>query len=239
MLHVEIDRSRWLRGGQRSLLAHPATHHRCCMGFACVAAGHAEAEIDNVRTITELAAKRPDGHVDRRLRMFEAEGTPDEHKWAHAPDPRQQGASETMYPVTRLIYTVNDDARLHDAVRERYLRHLGRQIGIEFSFSGNALPPTAGKHEIPSTEELFGDLEEGERLPPAMAAFSLLDPESRTWQAFSETTIENQRSAYDLMAKAYTLLWSYADMLQRAVRVQLTTTDDGRNLGTAYGEPSA
>ena len=144
-----------------------------------------------------------------------------------------------MYPVNRLIYTVNDDGRLDDAVRERYLRDLGQQVGIEFSFSGKPLPPTAGKHRIPSTEELFGDLEEGERLPPAMAAFSLLDPESRRWQAFSETTIGNQRSAGDLMGKAYRLLASYADMLQRAVRMQLTAIDDGRHLETAYGEPSA
>ena len=144
LLLVEVDRSRWLRGAGRGtgmpLLRHPLTHHMCCMGFACAAAGHSAGDIDGVPTIAHLAADAPAGYLDRRLRHFE--NTPENKPSAiRAPDPRMRHPSTAEWPVTQIIYSVNDDETLTDAERELYLRRLGPLVGIDFTFTGEALPP--------------------------------------------------------------------------------------------------
>ena len=240
LLLVEVDRSRWLRGAGRGtdmpLLRHPKTHHMCCMSFACTAAGHNAEDIDGVPTIAPLAADAPAGYLDRRLRHFE--NTPENKPSAiRAPDTRMRHPSTAEWPVTQIIYRVNDDETLTDAERELYLRRLGPLVGIDFAFTGEALPPTAYALNVPPTSELFPETGEKDGpLPPARAAISLLDPETRTWTAEETSLLSGKCSALDLIHAAHGILREHARRHGRAARL-LLTTEDGRTLTTAYVEP--
>lgn len=59
-LNVIVDRSRWLRGEgeKRSLLLRTTDDKMCCLGFACLAAGHTIEEISDMATPSELARER-------------------------------------------------------------------------------------------------------------------------------------------------------------------------------------
>lgn len=60
VLKFTVDRKRWLRGeGERnSLLLRAADDKMCCLGFACLAAGHTEGEIRGVATPTGITRSR-------------------------------------------------------------------------------------------------------------------------------------------------------------------------------------
>jgi hypothetical protein len=60
VLKFTVDRKRWLRGEgeQNSLLLRESDNKMCCLGFACLAAGHTEDEIRNVATPTGLNRER-------------------------------------------------------------------------------------------------------------------------------------------------------------------------------------
>ena len=242
LLLVEVDRSRWLRGAGRGtdmpLLRHPKTHHMCCMGFACTAAGHNAEDIDGVPTIAHLAADAPAGYVERRLRHFE-NSEKNEPSAIRAPDPRVQHPTEHEWPVTQLVYMVNDDETLTDAERERLLRRLGSLVGIEFVFTGEVLPRIASETDIPSTNELFPEApDDNSPLPPARAGISLLDPETTTWTAQETSLLKGKRSAFDLMHAAHGILRELAHRHGRAARL-LLTIEDGRMLTSAYVEPDS
>ena len=241
LLSVEVDRSRWLRGAERTtgmpVLRHPLTHHMCCMGFACTAAGHSADDIDGVPTIAHLAADAPAGYLDRRLRHFE--NSPENEPSAiRAPDPRMRHPSTAEWPVTQIIYMVNDDETLTDAERELHLSRLGPPVGIDFVFTGGALPPVACELDVPPTSELFPDAPDNiTPLPPARAAISLLDPETRTWTAQETSLFSGKYSTFDLIHAAHGILREHARRHGRAARLLLTTEDD-RMLTTAYVEPA-
>ena len=240
LLSVEVDRSRWLRGAERTtgmpVLRHPLTHHMCCMGFACTAAGHSPDDIDGVPTIAHLAADAPGKHLDRRLRHFE--NSPENKPSAiRAPDPRMRHPSTAEWPVTQIIYMVNDDETLTDAERELHLRRLGPLVGIDFAFTGEPLPPMACELNVPPTSELFPETPEKDGpLPPARAAISLLDPETRIWTAQETSLLSGKYSTFDLIHAAHGILRDHAHRHGRAARL-LLTTQEGRTLTTAYVEP--
>lgn len=60
LLKFTVDRKRWLRGeGEpRSRLLRSSDGKMCCLGFACLAAGHTEDEIRDVATPSGLAYRR-------------------------------------------------------------------------------------------------------------------------------------------------------------------------------------
>jgi hypothetical protein len=60
VLKFTVDRKRWLRGeGERnSLLLRESDGKMCCLGFACLAAGHTESDIRGVATPTGISMER-------------------------------------------------------------------------------------------------------------------------------------------------------------------------------------
>ena len=116
----------------------------CCIGFACLAAGHSTEHIAGMSTIT-AAEQDNKFKVAPSLAPFQRSARA-EPQAPHAVDPRkvERRGDLKAERVADLIYNCNDDAALDDATRERYLTELGRTVGIEFSFQGNALPPACG-----------------------------------------------------------------------------------------------
>ncbi len=51
-----VDRSRWGRGGGEGngTLLNSVTGKMCCLGFACLAAGHSAEEIDDMRMPSDI-----------------------------------------------------------------------------------------------------------------------------------------------------------------------------------------
>ena len=152
-LQVEVDRSQWLRGSEDGVLLHGKTGHMCCMGFGCLAAGHSKEEIRNETAVCDVRGKSTAEKLDIRLKDFGTGKTASKNA-PMAPDPRTVELSDNVHLVTELIYKVNDDQSLGDGQREEYLRQLGKQVGIEFTFSGKRLP-THVKYEVPTREQLF------------------------------------------------------------------------------------
>jgi hypothetical protein len=60
-LEFTVDRTRWLRGegSERSSLFRPEDGKMCCLGFACLAAGHTEEDIADVSSPNGIAMKPP------------------------------------------------------------------------------------------------------------------------------------------------------------------------------------
>lgn len=112
LLKFTVDRKRWLHGEgeQRSCLLR-SDGRMCCLGFACLAAGHTEDEIRDVATPNGLTRRR-DGRC--LLPNYNASQIGDAMEW-------------------------NDcvpDAEFSDAEREAKITERLAQIGLEVSFEG-------------------------------------------------------------------------------------------------------
>lgn len=109
-MKVTVKRSEWLRGEGvfTSSLFRVDDKKRCCVGFACNAAGLTDDEIAGHATVDTLPTRAHlripsvwiDGGVDRFGDLYE----------------------------------INDDKDITDARRERQLINYGKQVGIEFEF---------------------------------------------------------------------------------------------------------
>lgn len=111
-----IDRSEWVTGRNLDERKNPSqllnfNKKKCCVGFACLAAGLSEEEIDGVEA--PMGTWKVKG-----LSGFDKLGN-----WKH----------EGIAPE---IYLVNDDSGLTDQEREEDVRDLFAKIGVEVKFVG-------------------------------------------------------------------------------------------------------
>ena len=237
-LQVEVDRSQWLRGSEDGVLLHGKTGHMCCMGFGCLAAGHSKEEIRNETAVCDVRRKSTGQKPDVRLQDFGTGRTGDKDG-PMAPDPRTVEPSDNLHLVTELIYKVNDDQSLGDGQREEYLRRLGKQVGIEFTFSGKRLP-THVKYEVPTREQLFPELDPDRPLPETVITIRVQDPDSGAWTVVDTQTgavpAEYDELGVELWQLAQGRLEHWARKEQRAARMDMTTAT-GEPVASVYREP--
>ena len=232
-LFVRIDRSRWLRGTDQitaSLLLKPQSRNMCCLGFACLAAGHSTEHIAGMSTIT-AAEQDNKFKVAPSLAPFQRSARA-EPQAPHAVDPRkvERRGDLKAERVADLIYNCNDDAALDDATRERYLTELGRTVGIEFSFQGNALPPACGGKGF----QLERDFK---KRPGYTAQMSRLKAATREWVDMEPVRIYSTEGIKGLEAHAQEMATARCFKHQEAVRVRVTTMDGATTIGELYAEP--
>ena len=228
VLHVGIDRARWLRGAICTTLRNPVSCHDCIVGIIERAAGVATEHLEKHGRLSRTR----DQPLPASLREFDT----DLHYTTWTEDPR---APERRFSCRYLLYSINDDPLLGDAARERMLTAVAARIGIELSFAGTALPP----HAIPpTTDGRAGQaaISRGARSDkPArrlQLARSVLTRDGG-WQPLDETRLVLDSDPETAWAYAYDLLRSNACEHNAAVRLTVRDTATGRTIADAYHEP--
>lgn len=130
MLKVVVKKSEWYcgMGSEHSrLLRHDGC--KCCIGFACLAAGLTEEQIRGYGGINGLAA------VGAILSEHQFSALQQVPLWipkspAMPPEMRYDGTPEWV----RNAYVINDDKTISDDVRIEKLTTLGLANGVEFIF---------------------------------------------------------------------------------------------------------
>ena len=202
----------------------------CCIGFACLAAGHTTKHIAGKATIT--AAEHDNKfRVAPSLATFQRSARA-ELEAPHALDPRrvESGGDLKPEPVADLIYNCNDDFALDDATRERYLTELGRTVGIEFSFQGKALPPACGGKGF----QLEPDFK---KRPGYTAHVSSLKAATREWVDMEPVRLYSTEGIKGLEARAQEMASALCFKHPEAVRIRITTMDGTTTIGELYAEP--
>ncbi|MCY4632944.1 MAG: hypothetical protein OXG04_00270 [Acidobacteria bacterium] len=228
VLHVRIDRGRWLRGTICTALRNPVSGHECIVGITARAAGVPAERLEKHCRISPTR----DQPLPASLREFDT----NRHDATWTEDPR---APERRFPCRYLLYSINDDPLLGNAAREHMLTAVAARIGIELSFTGTALPP----HAIPpTTDGRAGQaaISRGDRSDkPArrlQLARSVLTRDGG-WQPLDETRLVLDSDPETAWAYAYDLLRSDACEQNAAVRLTVRDTATGRTIADAYHEP--
>lgn len=106
-----IDRSKWARGrgGERSQLMNIETRHMCCLGFAALAFGVAEKQIEGCGDYNDVS--------DSRIPVELAGG-------------RNRQSTELHDEICR----TNDSPFLADTAREQRITELFATIGVAVEF---------------------------------------------------------------------------------------------------------
>ncbi len=122
-LRVIVDRSRWYRGkgSVESRLRRSVDGQMCCLGFACLAAGHSEDDITEAATPLELRSSLLPGTEEYRAarkRLDDGHGT---------------AIGEAI--------NINDSRHITDEERERDLARILTQVGIDLEFVDGPVEP--------------------------------------------------------------------------------------------------
>ena len=245
-LKVQVDRSRWLRGREHNVLLHVKSHHMCCMGFGCLAAGYTAQEIVNQSAVEDVRLERDPEARDEVLEEFE--GGNAERSQTKGTDPRRsngdgvtQVPADQEPPISELIYAVNDDERLSDADREGHLITLGRQIGIDFEFHGESLPKHTEHHQARSWDEIATGVGVETPVAEMVTTFRAKDPESGAWRLVEtmsgDAGDEGTRTLQELAKVASERLNHWGRETDQAVRMDIATRD-GAIVASTYREPS-
>lgn len=128
MLKVTVDRTRWLRGGNGTLLER-GTGKMCCLGFVCKQVGLEDSTIQNQADPQELYQSSMDFEDGEET---ENEKTDFLRKKLGAEVKLLRYSSNTE--VCERLISTNDMANIDDSERERMLIELAEEAGIEFSF---------------------------------------------------------------------------------------------------------
>ena len=239
-MNVEIDRSRWLRGAsEASTLRNASSCHECCVGTIGRIAGIPPEKLETRSFIAGMDAAQ----VPRSLHEF----LPSEPGLTRADDPREDTATKTgrkrragQKPVSDLMYSINDDAALDDATRERMLTTLAAGIGIRLTFTGDALP----RHATPPSGDararqaaISRGLETPNR-PLRLELATTILGEDRQWQPFEKATIVLDTDNTATEACVYDLLRAHAQEHKRPVRVTAREARSGRTVCDRYHEPA-
>lgn len=146
MLEVTVRRSEWLRG--KDSVSHDATEtqpayggsflyreddgKKCCLGFACLAAGLSIQQIKGVPTPGSVARKLQDKFPKELSGLVEYnDGT------RHLYSLIDSGiCTALMSDNDRMWHSAFGDAdsEYTDAEREAYLTKMGLEVGIKFTF---------------------------------------------------------------------------------------------------------
>jgi hypothetical protein len=114
ILDVVVKRSEWLRGNGNGLLIN-RSGQKCCLGFACIAAGENPGNMLNHGTPNDLLDEISAPQHLLRFLKWDDEGSLDND-------------------VTNELVHINDDELASDEERERSIATLGRSIDINFTF---------------------------------------------------------------------------------------------------------
>ena len=228
VLHVQVDRSRWLRGATDATLRNPDSGHECIVGAIARAAA---IPIDRIERHPRISAI-PGEELPAALHEFDT--TRNDTSWTE--DPR---APERRFPSRYLLYAINDDPLLGDAARERMLTAVAAGIGIELTFTGTPLPP----HAIAPTTDgrarqaaiSRGHLT-GKPARRLLLARSVLARDGN-WKPLEETTLLLDADPETAWAYAYDLLRSDACEQEKPVRLTVRDTATGRTIADTYHEP--
>ena len=227
VLRVRIDRGRWLRGAICTTLRNPHSGHECIVGSIARAAGIPAKRLEKNGRISAASDQR----FPAALQQFDT----DLHYTTWTEDPR---APERRFSCRYLLYSINDDALLGDAARERMLTAVAARIGIELSFTGTALPP----HAIPPTTEgraRRAAIARGEHSSSPTRRLQLASSiltRNGSWQTLDETTVVLDADPEGSWAYAYDLLRSNACKHDTAVRLTVRDRATGRTIADAYHE---
>ena len=119
MLKVTINRAKWLSGHLGKSLEsflRDKKGNMCCLGFACRAARIPARYILGSGYPSDVALDE----TPKALRDLFVE-----KEWVR-----------TDSPVARSLVEANDDLKISPAVRERRIKSLGKQAGLQFVFTG-------------------------------------------------------------------------------------------------------
>ena len=228
VLHVQVDRSRWLRGARDATLRNPDSCHECIVGTISRAAGIPTERLDNQCRISAL-----DGQpIPAVLHEFVTH----RNDTFCTDDPR---APERRCSCRYLLYSINDDPLLGDTARERMLTAVASRIRIELTFTGTPLPPHA---VAPTTDGRArkaaisrGHLT-GRPARRLLLARSVLTRDGN-WEPLEETTLLLDADPETAWAYAYDLLRSDACEQDKPVRLTVRDTATGRTIADTYHEP--
>lgn len=120
LVEFKVFLSTWYRGldekcrdgKNRSALLRSSDGRKCCVGFACLAAGLSPQEIEDSGDVSRL------GYFDQRRTEV-----------AGLVQSLLSGSSEESN-----IYSVNDDQKISDTVRMRKLKVLFKELGMKIVF---------------------------------------------------------------------------------------------------------
>jgi hypothetical protein len=121
MLHVVVKESEWLQGegGAQSLLHRAADGKKCCLGFACLAAGVPLEKLTGVNTPAQLSENL--GTLPAPLALLV----------------ERVGVDHNSYTCERMM-NVNDAGlyqRVADyATKKQRITELGATVGLQFEF---------------------------------------------------------------------------------------------------------
>lgn len=114
MLDVVIDRKTWNRGGGKNngILRNESTGKMCCLGFACIAAGYSESEINGFGDVDMPYSGRNISTVEGLLDL------------------------DNILPNNIHGYLVdsNDNDCIDDKIREQEIIEQGKRAEINFTF---------------------------------------------------------------------------------------------------------
>lgn len=229
VLHVGIDRGRWLRGAPDGTLRNCDTGHECVVGSIARTAG---IRADRLEKHCRISAMR---NQPLPTVLHEFYTNRNDATWTE--DPR---TPERRFPSRYLLYAINDDPLLGDTAREQMLTEVAAGIGIKLTFTGTPLPP----HAIAPTTDgraRQAAISRGERSDtPArrlQLTTSILSAD-RTWQRLEETRLVLDTDPESCWAYAYDLLRSHSCEQDTAVRLTVRDTASGRIVADAYHEPT-
>jgi hypothetical protein len=129
LVRVVVQRSKWLRGKGVGML-RDACGLQCCLGFVAVAAGFAEADIEEVQLVSELL----DGSDDPRQVVEHALLRPLVEIEADSDEADGFLAIGTDLEDQLVRVNDDDDEAMSDARREAELIEIAAAGGIEFVF---------------------------------------------------------------------------------------------------------
>lgn len=118
MLDVTVKRSEWLHGGEPSALYRDG--RRCCLGFAGLACGLTDKDINYVLTPAGFAFDEGDPRIvhNKFLKGLPALISP-------------TGADSA---ICVQLMDINDSRDISDEDQEAQLTELGKEAGINFTF---------------------------------------------------------------------------------------------------------
>lgn len=228
VLHVGIDRGRWLRGAPDGTLRNCDTGHECVVGSIARTAG---IRADRLEKHCRISAMR-NQPVPTVLHEFYTNRN--DATWTE--DPR---TPERRFPSRYLLYAINDDPLLGDTAREQMLTEVAAGIGIKLTFTGTPLPP----HAIAPTTDgrarqaAISRGERTDRLARHLRMIRSTLTRNRDWRALGETRLVLDTDPETIWAYAYDLLRSDACEQRGAVRLTIRDAATSRTIADAYHEP--
>ena len=130
MKHVQIDRTKWIRGDKNnSMLYRPSDDKSCCVGLVCEALGVSKTDMAHVGTVEDLVSPGREVKVPSEFTIENAEAHTCNCEHCNSSMP----AFSERFTLSEL-YAINDSEDLNNTERESTLIPLFASLGIEVEF---------------------------------------------------------------------------------------------------------